>query len=62
MNDYYNLVDDLRSLQASFNLLSEENLLMKSEYATRADASSGLVASLRQELEDQMGLLDKTRK
>lgn len=53
MNDYNNLVDDLRALQASFNLLSEENMLMKSEFATRADATSGLVASLRQELEDQ---------
>jgi len=61
MNDYSNLVDNLRALQADFNLLTEENRLRKSEFTSRADASGALVASVKQELEDQAGLLQKTR-
>ena len=61
MNDYSNLVDNLRALQSDFNLLTEENRLRNSEYASRADASGALVTSVKQELEDQLGLLTKTR-
>jgi len=61
MNDYANLVDNLRALQADFNLLTEENRLRKSEFMSRGDASGALVASVKQELEDQSGLLQKTR-
>jgi len=52
MNDYSNLVDNLRALQADFNLLTEENRLRKSEFMSRADASGALVTSVKQELED----------
>jgi len=61
MNDYSNLVDNLRALQADFNLLTEENRLRNSEYASRGDATGSLVSSVKQELEDQLGLLAKTR-
>lgn len=32
MNDYQNLVDNLRNLQSSFNLLTDENRLRVAEY------------------------------
>ena len=57
MNDYQNLVDDLRNLQARYNLLNEENRLRVSEFTARADGTGNLVNSVRQELEDQRGLL-----
>ena len=61
MNEYHNLVDNLRALQSDMNLLNEENNLRKSESAQRADGTSLLVNSVKQELEDQRGLLQKTR-
>ena len=61
MNEYHNLVDNLRALQSDMNLLNEENNLRKSEFAQRADGTSLLVNSVKQELEDQRGLLQKTR-
>lgn len=61
MNDYSNLVDNLRNLQSSLNLLNDENRLRVAEYTTRGDATGNLVNSVKQELEDQKGLLQKTR-
>lgn len=61
MNDYQNLMDNLRNLQSSLNLLNDENRLRVAEYTTRADATGNLANSVRQELEDQRGLLVKTR-
>jgi hypothetical protein len=57
MNDYQNLVDNLRNLQSSFNLLTDENRLRVAEYTSRGDATGNLAKSVRQELEDQRGLL-----
>jgi hypothetical protein len=57
MNDYQNLVDNLRNLQSSFNLLTDENRLRVAEYTSRGDATGNLSKSVRQELEDQRGLL-----
>lgn len=61
MNEYSNLADSLRALQSDFNLLTEENHLRRSEFGTRGDATGSLVNSVKQELEDQRGLLQKTR-
>ena len=61
MNDYQNLVDNLRNLQSSLNLLNDENRLRVAEYTSRGDGTNNLVNSVRQELEDQKGLLQKTR-
>jgi len=47
MSDYSNLVDQLRALQSNYSLLTEENMLRKSEFATRGDAGTGLVSSLK---------------
>ena len=35
---------------------------MDAEYSSRAEASSHLITSLRQEVEDQQGILEKARK
>ena len=61
MNEYSSMADSLRALQSSYNLLSEENHLRVSEFASRGDATGSLVSSVKQELEDQRGLLQKTR-
>jgi len=47
MSEYSSLVDQLRALQSSYSLLTEENMLRKSEFATRGDAGTGLVSSLK---------------
>jgi len=61
MNDHNNLFDNLRNLQSSLNLLNDENRLRVAEYQSRCDGTTNLVNSVRQELEDQKGLLIKTR-
>ena len=60
MNQYQNLVDDMRNLQSRFTLLTDENRLRVAEFTTRGDATGNLVNSVKQELEDQRGLLQKT--
>ena len=41
--------------------MTEENRLRHSEFAQRADGTASLCNSVKQELEDQSGLLSKTR-
>lgn len=47
MNDYQNLVDKMRNLQARLNLLNDENRLRVAEFTTRADATNNLVSSVK---------------
>ena len=47
MNDYQNLMDNLRNLQSSYNLLTDENRLRVAEYTTRADATGNLAKSVK---------------
>lgn len=60
--DYKSLQDQLLALEAQFNRLNDEKRRMDDDYKARIDANLVFIANLRNEVDDQKGILTDRKK
>ena len=60
--DYKSLQDQLLSLEQNFNRLNDEKRRMDDDYKGRIEANLVFVANLRNEIDDQKGMLTDKKK
>jgi len=60
--DYKALQDQLLALEAHFNRLNDEKRRMDDDYKSRIDSNLLFIANLRNEIDDQKGILTDRKK
>ena len=60
--DYKSLQDQLLNLEHQFNKLNDEKRRMDDDYKARIDSNLVFIANLRNEIDDQKGLLTDRKK
>jgi DNA repair exonuclease SbcCD ATPase subunit len=60
--DYKNLQDQLLNLEANFNRLNDEKRRMDDDYKSRIESNLVFIANIRNEIDDQKGILTDRKK
>ena len=60
--EYKNLQDQLLNLEQSFNRVTDEKRRMEDDYRSRVEANINMIATLRQEIDDQKNFLVDRKK
>jgi phage-related minor tail protein len=60
--EYKNLQDQLLNLEQNFNRVTDEKRRMEDDYKSRVEANINMIATLRQEIDDQKNFLVDRKK